>query len=67
VTLLSHAQEARRIAQDILQQHDKHIAMRGTLSIIVGAVKSGYLESNEAITLMTTLESVSQNRLESLK
>lgn len=47
--------KARRIAQDILQQHNKHIAVRGTLGIIVGAVKSGHLEASEAITLVTTL------------
>jgi hypothetical protein len=47
--------KARRIAQEILQQHNKHIAVRGTLGIIMGTVKSGHLEASEAITLVTTL------------
>ena len=47
--------KARRAAQDVFQQHNKRIVVRGTLGIIAGAVKFGRLGIQEAIALVTVL------------
>lgn len=54
-TILLDDDKARRTAHNIFQQHNKHIAVRGTLGIIAGAVKSGHLDAQVAIALVAAI------------
>jgi len=47
--------KARRTAHNVFRQNNKHIAVRGTLGIIAGAVKLGHLDAQVAIALITVL------------